>query len=347
MIEIIERHAEYVSKKAAESSEETNDIISTCNIPEIATYKPGTAKLQYLGFSYGTYLGATFASMYPERVGRVILDGVVNSDDYNYSLGNGSLVDAEKAMKSFYTFCLISGPDACPLATSTSSLEDIERRVQTIIRSLYHNPIPLYSDYGPEVLTFTDLKLVIFSALYQPQLTFPQVTKLLAAVEARGGPILDQFAEQAQETHVYQCSAGLKYSFLDVAIWAILCADGDDVSSETIQEFEEYWNLLNRTSPTSGSIWTINRLKCAHWKIRPTYRYTGQFGGNTSHPILWMSNTADPVTPLRSARIMSERFPGSVVLTQDAAGVSRHPLSISVLSRTSILTGLMINEHLD
>ncbi|KAF2648701.1 hypothetical protein K491DRAFT_698718 [Lophiostoma macrostomum CBS 122681] len=320
MVEIIERHAEFVSKKAADSSEVGNSRRSRCNIPEIATYKPGTAQLQYIGFSYGTYLGATFASMHPERVGRVILDGVVNSDDYNYSLGNGSLVDTEKAMKSFYTFCLLSGPDACPLTTSADSLSDIESRVQSIIQSLYHNPIPLASEHGPEVLTFTDLKLVIFSALYQPQLAFPIVAKLLAAVEARGGPMLDLFAEQAQEAHIYQCSTGLRYSFLDVAVWAILCADGEDVSSETIREFQEYWNLLNKISPTSGSVWTINRLKCAHWKIRPTYRYKGRFGGNTTHPILWLSNTADPVTPLRSARIMSERFPGSVVLTQDAAG---------------------------
>ena len=224
-------------------------------------------------------------------------------------------------MKSFYTYCLASGPEECPLATSTSSLADIESRTQSIIQSLYHHPLPIVTDYGPEVLTYTDVKLVIFSALYQPLSAFPIVSQLLAAVEAGSGKILDQFAMSAQSAHVYRCPANSMYSFLDVAVWAVLCADGDPVS-DTMSDFQEYWNLLNSTSPTSGSIWTINRMKCTHWKIRPSYRYTGQFGGNTSHPILWLSNTADPVTPLRSARIMSERFPGSVVLTQDAAGVS-------------------------
>lgn len=61
-------------------------------------------------------------------------------------------------------------------------------------------------------------------------------------------------------------------------------------------------------------------MKCANWKIRASYKFDERFGGNTSHPILFISNTADPVTPLRSGRIMSSKFPNSGLLINDQAG---------------------------
>jgi hypothetical protein len=61
-------------------------------------------------------------------------------------------------------------------------------------------------------------------------------------------------------------------------------------------------------------------MKCANWKIRASYKFDGPFGSNTSHPILFVSNTADPVTPLRSGRVMSSKFPESGLLINDQAG---------------------------
>lgn len=61
-------------------------------------------------------------------------------------------------------------------------------------------------------------------------------------------------------------------------------------------------------------------MKCAAWKIRATYKFNGPYGGNTSHPILFVSNTADPVTPLNSGRIMQAKFPNSRLLVNDQAG---------------------------
>lgn len=63
MLEIVERVAESRPNSAA-------------------VFDSGPSKLQYLGFSYGTFIGNTFASMFPERVGRMVLDGVLNAEDY-------------------------------------------------------------------------------------------------------------------------------------------------------------------------------------------------------------------------------------------------------------------------
>jgi hypothetical protein len=61
------------------------------------------------------------------------------------------------------------------------------------------------------------------------------------------------------------------------------------------------------------------------WKIRPVERFTGQVGGNTSSPLLFLNNKLDPITPLVNAQSMSKLFPGSGLLVQNALGV-RHGL---------------------
>ncbi|KAF2261890.1 alpha/beta-hydrolase [Lojkania enalia] len=307
MLEIVERHAEYVASRTATTKH--------------ASEKP---KLQYWGFSYGTYLGSTFASMFPDRVGRLVLDGVVNSDDYNASLGNGSLHDTEKVVASFYHYCAASGPESCPLAASNSVAKDVEDRVHNILRSIYHNPVELYSAISPEVLTYSDIRMLQFLSLYQPAQAFPLLAQILAAVEARHGEMLDQFAQGLGSGHVYSCPINGSASSVpidpSVALYAILCSDGEDMTGEDITEFDKYWNLCEKISPTVGAIWASLRMKCASWKIKAVHRFQGNFGGSTSHPILWISNTADPVTPLRSGKIMSAKFPGSVQLVQDSAG---------------------------
>jgi pimeloyl-ACP methyl ester carboxylesterase len=308
MIEIAEAHAEWVAEKK-------NSAFTTSNRASV--------KLHYWGFSYGTYLGTTFASMFPDRVGRLILDGVVSAHDYLNSLGQGSLADTEKDMTSFYTFCQSSGPEKCPLATSTSNASTIEERVRKIIKSLYHHPIALISPQGPELFTYTDLKLVIFGSLYTPAESFGYVAALLAAVEKRGGELLDQVALVIHNSRTYSChSDPLAQSQSDVPQDAILCGDGVDQTDLDQDTFENYLRLLQGISPAVGPIWATLKMKCAAWPIKPLYTFGDEeaFGGNTSHPILFISNTADPVTPLKSGRLMANLFPGSALLVQDSAG---------------------------
>jgi pimeloyl-ACP methyl ester carboxylesterase len=316
MLEITEKHALYVSKNLSQLPKSRP---SRC-----VGYTPGEAKLQYWGFSYGTYLGSTFASMFPDRVGRVILDGVVSWYDYSHSLGNGSLTDNEKAMESFHTFCQQAGPSKCALSAENATISDIKERFHDIVESLYHNPLPLNTPYGPEILTWSDIKILIFSSLYQTQGMFPIVAELLAAVEAGHGAIIDQLSGAYHHMHTYSCSANssnsMPTSTPGVTTMAILCGDGIDQTNLKIDEFAEYWQLLDSMAPAAGSYWAMLRMRCAAWKIRASYSFQGPFGGNTSHPILFLSNTADPVTPLRSGRLMHSLFPGSGILVQDSAG---------------------------
>ncbi|KAF1959212.1 hypothetical protein CC80DRAFT_440545 [Byssothecium circinans] len=315
MLEIAEKHADWVKENTAGStvSKEVSDS--------------KTVKLQYWGFSYGTYLGATFAAMFPDRVGRVVLDGVVDIHDYHDALGQGSLHDTERNMNSFYTFCHGAGWRLCPLASSTASAEDVKQRVEKIIESLYHHPLALNtSEHGPEIFTYSDLRGIIFSALYQPQFAFTFVADILSAVEDRGGAVLNFLSYSLYPSHIYQCPLGNASVHIpydqEVPTMAVLCGDGIDQTSTDIEQFEEYWHLLQGISPAAGSLWAMLKLTCVAWNIRPLFNFGNDenFYGNTSNPILWVSTTADPVTPLKSAREMHSRFPGSGLLIQDNAG---------------------------
>jgi pimeloyl-ACP methyl ester carboxylesterase len=347
MLEIVERHATWVAQQL-EMRRYPYDIPARYE-PDTALYKPKEAKLQYWGFSYGTFLGSTFASMFPDRVGRFVLDGVVSSDDYTHSLGNGSLTDNQKAIDSFYTYCHSSGPELCPLTTANSTVSDIKDRVASIFRSIYHNPLALNSPLGPEILTYSDVKSFFFSAGYTPRLVFPMVAELLAEIEAGSGWILDQIQQGSRYNHIYSCGPRPELNFADsTPTYSILCSDGIDQTNNTIDEFAEYWKLLDSMSPTSGAIWSMLRMRCIAWKITSPTAFTGPFGGNTSTPILFLSNTADPVTPLRSGRLMHSLFPNSGILVSDNAGhCSLAEPTNCVLDRVKFYfqTGLLPEEN--
>jgi pimeloyl-ACP methyl ester carboxylesterase len=312
MLQIVEKHASFVAKTSTGRDQKNNE-----DIADFASQ----AKLNYWGFSYGTLLGSTFASMYPDRVGRFMLDGVVSSYDYVHSLGNGSLTDSQKVMHSFYTYCLYVGPDSCLLATPDSTYNDIEDRVSNIVQLLYHNPLPLNTTTGPEVLTHSDVKMIMFSSLYLPHLIFPYIAQLLVELEVGYGDLLDTISNSYRNSHIFSCSrsGAVDYSSY-VPTYAVLCSDSIDETHLDIEEFNAYWDYMESMFPASAAIWATHRMRCASWKIKASYKFHGPFGGNTSNPILFVSNTADPVTPLRSARLMHSLFPGSGLLVSDQAG---------------------------
>ncbi|KAF2204477.1 hypothetical protein GQ43DRAFT_428940 [Delitschia confertaspora ATCC 74209] len=330
MLELIEKHAEYVAKRSTEmvpeKSVRNGRGTAHCTRPSASAYTPGEAKLQFWGFSYGTFIGSTFAAMFPSRVGRLVLDGVVDSDEYLQHLGNNSIQDAEKVMKSFYTYCARVGFLGCRLAHPDPSPSAIEARVQGILQSLYHNPLPVSSSNGPDIVTFSDLKKEMFRALYFPGESFAPLTQLLWKLETGNGT---EFAQNLRPYHVYSCPLPNGNSSTpptppvpsQVPMTAILCSDGDNISNTSISTFSQRLAHLQSISPTSGAIWAMHTLKCASWPIRAKYRYRGPFTGiKPANPILWIGNTADPVTPLANARKMSKGFERSRVLVEDVSG---------------------------
>jgi pimeloyl-ACP methyl ester carboxylesterase len=80
---------------------------------EMAGQSPSNAKLWCYSISYGTVIGSTFASMFPDRVGRMILDGVLNTEQYYNNYWTDNVDQMDEAMDTFSTFCHSAGSEKC------------------------------------------------------------------------------------------------------------------------------------------------------------------------------------------------------------------------------------------
>lgn len=325
MLEMVDRIEEYHQKILFESGITSRSTSAEAQAPlwnkEHADKSP--PMLQYLGFSYGTFLGNTFASMFPDRVQRMALDGVVNALDYMGDGWSTNLQDTDKVMDAFFTYCF-EARSRCPLYNRAGP-EAIESSLKEFLEMVKENPLVGVSKSGslpPEIITYTDIKRFIFGSLYSPVHSFPTLAFLLD--QLRNGDYDQSLKIIAMQTDVH-CPGDNSTNSLHLmgeneAPIAIMCGDGEDVSNQTLADYKEYRNLLESQSSAGGAILANFRLICMGWKVRSKWRYTGPFGGKTSTPVLWIGNTADPVTPIRNAHEMAKGFPGSIVLQQDSLG---------------------------
>jgi pimeloyl-ACP methyl ester carboxylesterase len=329
MLELVEKHGEWREREAKSLLQKSRSLLARAipssleqpKIPDAVRYRPGEEKIQYYGVSYGSYLGGTFAAMFPDRVGRLVVDGVVEYGNYLSGNWSSNLIDTEKSMDLFYYHCARAGYPACLLAneTGSSTPSDIEKRSNDIIQSLYHNPLPVYTP-GADVLSYSEMKSLIFGSLYSPVLVFPGLAFTLLAIEQRDSVSLTPLV---QALHLSACAA--KDPRFDLATRAdatiaIACSDGDDQSYMDRDAFQAFAQEFAAASPSGGSIWSVIRMNCIHHGTRAVHRFTGPFKANTSHPLLFIGNTADPVTPGRYAQQMAEGFEGAVALLQDSGG---------------------------
>ncbi|KDQ28679.1 hypothetical protein PLEOSDRAFT_1111900 [Pleurotus ostreatus PC15] len=273
----------------------------------------GQEKLQYWGLSYGTVLGATFASLFPDRVERLILDGVVDSEQYFAARWSDTL-DTDKTLQTFFDSCFEGGPDLCPFYES--SAQAIARKLDELTRTLALRPVPVITNISYGLVDYARLRVTIFNSLYAPYGEFPRLAQGLADLVRGNGTALYQMLD----TPLFDCNCGTPVPLPAItdAIFAIRCTDGQEVR-DTVDESEDYVRHLLRLSQW-GELLATARVSCAAWPRQEKKHFRGPFVGNTSHPILWIGNTADPVTPIASAHKMARGYPGSVVLTQDSPG---------------------------
>lgn len=334
MVEIIERHGEWRERQGVKAQQlshlkHVGDVEDT--IMQRTKWRKGKEPLLYWGFSYGTIIGSTFASMYPDRVSRVLLDGVVDAEDYHNGPWLGNLQDTDRILEELVRYCFEAGQDHCRFWRSGGP-QAILAAYEKLLHDIRDDPlsVPGNSQRGPEIITWSDIKMVVVNALYQPVMLGPIMAELLQDITNGTGRVFADYKQTARKPSCQsaQCEANGPFSeecisqdWNDLeATAAVICTDAQDIGSFTEDEFRMYWRTLQDQSRTMGDLWAQTRLNCAGWRTRAKWRFSGPFTANTSHPILWLGNTLDPVTPLRNAKRMNERFPGSVLLQQDSAG---------------------------
>jgi pimeloyl-ACP methyl ester carboxylesterase len=292
MVAILEQHGEWREMQAkawlashqgrnrsAAESEDTRDAVL-----ERTIWRKGHEKLLYWGFSYGTLLGATFASMEPHRISRVVLDGVVDAEDYYNTGWSTNLQDTDLLLDKFFEYCHKAGPSRCPLHTGTSP-RDIQDRYEQILNSIRKAPFPVSGsgELGPGIITYSDVKRLIFTSLYLPMSLYPYMARVLADLANGNGTSFPEcLANRRQSTSLSLSRNGEPLPiFCQVPVGdggaslAILCSDGESLRHETPESFKVYWEQLQKQSRVLGNEWAVIRLGCVAWDTRPKWRYAG------------------------------------------------------------------------
>ncbi|KAI0452638.1 Alpha/Beta hydrolase protein [Xylaria acuta] len=306
-----EPHGYYVTTPAV-----AHDLLTFIEAEaEVAGQSPSDARLWCYGISYGTVIGTTFASMFPDRVGRMILDGLLNAEQYYDNDWRDNVDQMDEAMEKFSSFCHSAGPETCSFWGPTPA--DITARMDGIIYQLQNHPIPVSGVQSrdlPTLVTYSDLKALFINTIYTPLASFPVMADILHQLE-RGdvsalAGMFDGLGTTSDAGHVIQCADSYRRNRLT-----------------TIEQFKSYVEYTVSRSKYIGDIWPIFTETILCRSLRPqlpdSMVVQGPISGldrPTSFPILFASNTIDPITPLKSARMMSSRFPGSVLLLQEAVG---------------------------
>jgi len=201
--------------------------VQLTSLPALATNANTTkGKLSYWGFSYGTFLGTTFASMFPDRVGRMILDGVIDADQYVSSIWKSSLHDTNKVLEQFFRYCCETG-DQCQLYRLGDQPTDIQQRFNLIMENLQKNPVMFVDSarFVPVMITASEIKRMLFGSLYLPIASFPVIALVLNLIYENKADALGPLLMLGGELQDY-CSPGLPAAYLpDDASIANMCGD--------------------------------------------------------------------------------------------------------------------------
>ncbi|OQO10087.1 hypothetical protein B0A48_04443 [Cryoendolithus antarcticus] len=314
IVEIFERHA----------SERRATLART-------VYKKGAEMVQYLGFSYGTILGATLSAMYPDRIHRAVLDGVADSFDYMAGGWSTNLPDTDLEFVKLGEYCWLGGPTNCPLYDEDGPAAIIDNLAK-IIANFIHEPIGIPGDAisGPVIVTYNDLKRVFRDIVYHPLREFTVTAQILYDISQRNGSSLAAYKRAHFEPSLdhslsERCLSDGPYSEAcggddGAASFAIACSDGQSRLDQTKESYREYAREIQSQSRLIGEEWAVIQLACTAWHARPAWRYDGNFTAKTAHPILFVGNTVDPVTPRRNIALMKKGFVGAGELHVDTEG---------------------------
>ncbi|MCJ1474471.1 hypothetical protein MMC13_003129 [Lambiella insularis] len=314
MVEIIERHGEWREKEArALLSRSCQDEEKVDKVLARSAWRKGEEPLQYWGFSYGTVIGQTFASMQPHRVQRMVVDGVVDAEDYARNGWLKNLQDVDKITSAFATTCFDAGSSRCDLYDQAGP-DAIFERFNEVLENIKSDPVPALYNGVPSIVTHSDVILYIFANWYAPLFGFPAVANAMHQLSNGNGTY---FAALKSQSISHTCDLPSKAEKdTSSAGLAILCTDGGPHSSDlrTQDQYHAYVDALRSQSSLFGEGWSRVRLPCASFDVRAKWRFEGPFGAQTAHPIIFASQSLDPVTPLANAFLGTQLFPGSVAI---------------------------------
>ncbi|MGW8629859.1 alpha/beta hydrolase [Streptomyces sp. NPDC055793] len=270
----------------------------------------GDDKLTYVGASYGTLLGATYAGLFPDRAGRLVLDGAMDPSLPARRLNLEQTAGFETAFQSFAKDCVRRAD--CPLGDKNATPAQVGRNLKAFFGDLDAKPIPT-GDADGRKLTESLATTGVIAAMYDEG-AWQQLRKSLtsATKENDGAGLL------ALSDSYYEREADGGYSNLMFANAAVNCLDlpaafsSPDEVRDALPDFE-------KASPVFGEGLAWASLNCTYWPVQASGEpHRIEAAGAT--PIVVVGTTRDPATPYRWAEALAGQLSSGRLLTYEGDG---------------------------
>jgi pimeloyl-ACP methyl ester carboxylesterase len=281
------------------------DTVSAAKDIDILRALLGDEKLNWLGKSYGTFLGATYADLFPDKVGRMLLDGAIDPTLSNETLSYGQAMGFELALARFVDDCATK--DDCPLdASGPAGISEIS----DLLAELDANPVLLKD--GRE---FTQAMgtLGVVGSLYDKQYGWPELRTIL------GSAFAGDFTGLAASVDRYtgREANGTYRDNSNDAIAAVNCLDRSDrATTEQTIELAKKWKV---DAPNFGEYLAWSNVGCSFWKT-PATGIAKAISAQGAPTILVAGTVNDPATPYEWSQKLAGQLSSGVLLTLDGDG---------------------------
>lgn len=264
----------------------------------------GAEELDWFGASYGTELGATYATLFPDTVGRMVLDGAADPTLSSEESAMGQTTGFQRALDAYIDDC-VDG-DRCPLGTDADAAE---RKLVDFVEARDSDPLGTGEKRElTEGLAFYGIAVT----LYDEQ-TWPVLTGALRAAFDDDGSVLLRLAD----AYFRRQADGTYTQNLGEANPAINCLDADGGS--TLEQVEASLPRFEKASPTFGRALAWGALGCSDWPIESAHPQQ-PVDATGSSPIVVVGTTRDPATPYEWAESLTKQLKTAVLLTREGDG---------------------------
>lgn len=265
----------------------------------------GDDELYYLGYSYGTFLGATYAKLFPDKVGRLVLDGALDPSVSNFEVSKTQAVGFEDALSAFLEDCIDNNSECA----FTGSVDDARETVIDLLDSVDKSPIT--GDDG-RMLGSSTLLTAIIMPLYSPN-SWDYLNQMFADVMKGNSDYAFFFADQYNgrtESGKYkdnQTEAFMAYNCLDYTY--------DDDPESMAKEAKE----IEKAAPVFGKFMTYGDIGCANWPFTDGADRE-EIHAEGADPIMVVGTTGDPATPYEWAESLAEQLDSGFLVTYEGEG---------------------------
>ena len=264
----------------------------------------GESTLTYLGASYGTKLGATYADLFPKRVGRMVLDGAVDLSIDNRQLALEQAAGFEGALRSYVQNC-VDETDSCFLGDSA---EEGLARIKQFLEQVDAEPLPTGTDRDLQV---GNAFYGIVAPLYNRDYWYALSQALKAGFAGDGSTLL-----QLSDLYTSRGTDGYTDNSAE-AIYAINCLDDPyavpaSAVDDNVADFEQ-------ASPTFGRVFAWGLTTCRDVQVRSTEE-PRDIRAAGAPPIVVVGTTRDPATPFEWAVHLAAQLRSGVLVRRDGDG---------------------------